>query len=54
VSLLETKNRKNTTGQQNVSMKELENELGVYFTRMKGSTEEKKDNYYNMIDDELF
>lgn len=53
VTLLETNTEKQTKEQLNMSMKELENELGVYFTRMKSSTQDTNEEYYNMVDDEL-
>lgn len=53
VTLLEANTSKQNLEQQNVSIKQLENELGVYFTRMKSSTQDTKEDYYNMVDDEL-
>ncbi|QOR65028.1 hypothetical protein IM538_14400 [Cytobacillus suaedae] len=50
---METNTSKQNLEQQNVSIKQLENELGVYFTRMKSSTQDTKEDYYNMVDDEL-
>ncbi len=53
VTLLETNTSKQKLEHQNVSIKQLENELGVYFTRMKSSTQDTEEDYYNMVDDEL-
>ncbi|MBP1942451.1 hypothetical protein [Cytobacillus luteolus] len=51
VTFLEAHTNKQKLEQQNVSIKQLENELGVYFTRMKSSTQDMKEDY-NMVDDE--
>ncbi|WP_209794340.1 hypothetical protein [Cytobacillus luteolus] len=48
---MEAHTNKQKLEQQNVSIKQLENELGVYFTRMKSSTQDMKEDY-NMVDDE--